>query len=88
VELARLLHCGAVDDSGGGQRSLHGERVWSVRVFHQPDEVSRGRRRFYIDVAAWSYIGLVVVLFLVFKLAFLMLAWRHPEKYLRFKGVI
>lgn len=44
--------------------------------------------RFYADVAAWSYLGLVLLLFLLFKLGFLLFAWKHPEKYLAYKQVI
>lgn len=44
--------------------------------------------RFYLDVVGWGWIALIVVLFLLCKLIFLFFAWKHPEKYLRFKDVI
>jgi hypothetical protein len=42
----------------------------------------------YLDVAAWAYIGLIVTCFILCKLAFLLFAWKHPERYLKFKEVI
>jgi len=44
--------------------------------------------RFYIDLACWTYIGLIIVTFLIFKLIFLLFAWKNPETYLKYKSVI
>lgn len=41
-----------------------------------------------MDVAGWGWLGLMFAVFLVCKLVFLFFAWKHPEKYLKFKEVI
>lgn len=44
--------------------------------------------RFWLDVACWAYLVLIIVIFLVCKLCFLFVSWRNPEFYLRYKGVV
>lgn len=44
--------------------------------------------RMYLDAVGWGWIGIMFAIFLACKLGFLFCAWKHPEKYLRYKEVI
>ena len=52
---------------------------------NKPNEVTLWVYRFCIDAAGWIYIALVLVCFIGCKLAFLLVAWRNPERYLKYK---
>ena len=43
---------------------------------------------FWLDIACWGYIVLIIILFLVFKLIFLLVSWKYPEFYLKYKEVL
>lgn len=88
VELDGVLHHCPFANPAGHQPVLHKSELAGLRLLRQLHQVGLERCRFYVDLAAWGYIALVVIIFLVCKLAFLMFAWRHPERYLKFKEVI
>ena len=44
--------------------------------------------RWWVDIACWAYIGLVILIFLICKLVFLFISWKHPDTYLEYKEVI
>jgi hypothetical protein len=44
--------------------------------------------RWWADLACWGYVLFMVLLFLVCKLLFLLVSWRFPEFYLRYRDVL
>lgn len=62
--------------------------LYSIRLLHKLDKVTLLLCRLYMDIIAWSYLGAVFALFLIFKVGFLLLAWNNPQRYLQYKSII